>query len=217
MHVLCAYAAAIEAGPLPDAGLAVEFLQLGVGKTAASNTLTRRLAAAPPDLVVLFGIAGAYHDRGLAVGDLCLVTEDRLADEGVETDTGFLDLEQLDLGRVGPFAMSQNHTELVASRLGIAAAVSGATVSTCSGTGERAATLTARTGAATESMEGAAVALVCEQAGVPLVQLRCISNFTGDRANGEWDLVSSTARVQEAVRQLAENPGKITPSAEGSR
>lgn len=203
MQVLCAYAAPIEAGPLPGEGLAVEFLELGVGKTSATHSVTLRLAQSPPDLVVLFGIGGAYRDHDLEGGELCLVTEDRLADEGVATQTGFLDLEELSLGTNGPFEMNLQHTDRIASLLGIERLVRGATVSTCSGTQSRAEDIAAQSGAQIESMEGAAVAFACQQAGVPLVQLRCISNFAGDREQGSWDIEGSTAILQAAVRRLA--------------
>lgn len=203
MQILCAYAAPIEAGPLPGEGLAVEFLELGVGKTAATHSMTLRLAESTPDLVVLFGIGGAYRDHDLKGSELCLITEDRLADEGVATETGFLDLDELSLGTNGPFEMSPQHTDRVASLLGIERLVHGATVSTCSGTQSRAEGIAAQSGAQIESMEGAAVAFACRQADVPLVQLRCVSNFAGDRAEGSWDIEGSTTILQSAVRQLA--------------
>jgi len=202
VHILCAYAAPIEAGPLPQEGLGAEFLQLGVGKTAATRSITLRLAQAPTDLVILFGIGGAYPEQGLKVGDLCMLDEDLLADEGVATDQGFSDLGELSLGTVGPFAMNPVHTGAITELLEIQQRVKGATVSSCSGSQQRALDLAARSGAQVESMEGAAVAFACEQAGVPMVQLRCISNFTGERSLGCWDIEGSSATLQDAVRRV---------------
>ena len=202
MHILCAYAAAIEAGPLPQEGLEAEFLELGVGKTAATRSITLRLAQECPDLVILFGIGGAYPGSPLQVGDLCLLTQDALADEGVATDQGFSDLDELALGTVGPFQMDPTHTSAIATMLGLEVETRGATVSSCSGSEQRARELATRSGAQVESMEGAAVAYACADAGVPMVQLRCISNFAGDRAQGCWDLEGSTATLQETVRQV---------------
>jgi futalosine hydrolase len=51
-------------------------------------------------------------------------------------------------------------------------------------------------------MEGAAVAFCCAEAAVPLVQLRAVSNFTGERSRGAWDLETACARVQAAVRDI---------------
>lgn len=187
---------------------------LGVGKVAAAATLTRVLAGAVaqgrlPDAVLLFGVCGAYparHRRGgpvLRVGEACVVGDDVLADEGAATEEGFLDLEDLELGRVGPFTTDPSLVARAAERLGVPV-VRGATVSTCSGTealsGERAR----RTGAAVETMEGAAVAAVCRRFAVPWLQVRAVSNETGDRQRAGWRLAEAVTAVQDAVRRVVE-------------
>lgn len=53
-----------------------------------------------------------------------------------------------------------------------------------------------------ETMEGAAVAYVCRQLEVPLLQVRAISNWTGDRGRGECNLGVALELVQRAVRRL---------------
>ncbi|MBK8095822.1 MAG: futalosine hydrolase [Planctomycetes bacterium] len=195
-------AAPVEAAGLEDLGVLVA----GVGKVAFAVGLTRRLLQQPPHGVLLFGVAGAYPARhrpgtSLGVGDLCVVASDRLADEGVVTTTGFTDLAAMGLGESGPFAMAVAESAWLAARLRVPLVV-GATVSTCSGTEMASATIAARAVAEVESMEGAAAAFVCARAGVPLVQLRAISNLTGDRDRGGWDLRGAVAKVQAAVRLL---------------
>ena len=76
------------------------------------------------------------------------------------------------------------------------------TVSTISGTDGLAQAYGDRVQPAVESMEGAAVARVCDAFAVPWVQLRSISNRVGDRARGGWDLSLAKARLHEAVRAL---------------
>jgi futalosine hydrolase len=156
--------------------------------------------------VLLFGVCGAYPPghvpgAGLEVGQLCVVGEEWLADEGVATTGGFTTIAALGLGSVGPFHADAGRTAAVA-RVLAAPIVRGATVSTCSGTDET-SQAAARTGAAIETMEGAAVAIACRRAGVPWVQVRCVSNRTGERSRGGWDLPRAVAIVQEAVRRLA--------------
>lgn len=178
-------------------------LQLGVGKVAATLALARRVLEPRPAAVVLFGVAGAYAG-GPAIGQACLVTEDWLADEGVEAPGGFLSLEQLGLGTRGPFAADAALTDELDARLGGALPrVVGATVSTCSGTDALAAARRrACPGVAVESMEGAAVGAVCTALGIPWAQLRVVSNRTGDRDRGGWDLPGALARLHEAVGTL---------------
>jgi futalosine hydrolase len=83
-----------------------------------------------------------------------------------------------------------------------AALVRGATVSVCSGTDSSAASLARRTGAQIETMEGAAVALVCAQQGLPMIQLRCVSNLAGDRERGGWDIPHAVSGIGSGVAQL---------------
>ena len=138
MDVLLAYAAALEgervAARFPEA------LRVGVGKASAAGSVALALGARRPEVVLLFGVCGAYpagHVLGgeaLAVGDLCLVGDDVLADEGRGTEAGFTSVDDLGLGPSGPFHADSELTLGAAEAIGGVAVVSGATVSTCSGT-----------------------------------------------------------------------------------
>jgi futalosine hydrolase len=199
---LLAHAAAVE-----GRGLGLPSLQIGVGKAEAAATIAAALAELRPRWVLLFGVCGAYPPghvpgAGLEVGQLCVVGEEWFADEGVATADRFVSIADLGLGSIGPFHADAQRTEAAARVLG-APIVRAATVSTCSGTDETSQAAAARTGAAIETMEGAAVAVACRRAGVPWVQLRCVSNRTGERSRGGWDLPRAVAIVQEAVRTLA--------------
>jgi futalosine hydrolase len=184
-------------------------VEVGTGKVAATLQLTRALAKRTPTAVIPIGVCGAYpaaHGpgaRALAVGDLCWIIADTLADEGVEDETGFRDLAAMGLGDVGPFHADASLVEKVTRVVPDLPQVTGATVSTCSGTDARSLALARRTGAVVETMEGAAIARVCHAFGVPWIGLRCISNRCGDRAAAGWDLAGAVARLHEVVRMLA--------------
>jgi futalosine hydrolase len=186
--------------------------RLGVGKVAAALSLTALLhEGARPRAVLLCGVAGAYPARHrrtpppLAVAAVGIVGSDVLADEGVATPQGFLDLGRGEPGPalvdVGPFAAAPELVQFAAQRLA-APVVRGATVSTCSGVDALSAARHEHTAADVETMEGAAVAAVCRRFGVPLLQLRAISNWTGDRERGEWDLAAAMAALQVALARL---------------
>lgn len=200
---LLACAAAVEGRGLSLAPV----VTLGVGKAAAAAAITAAIVERRPRWVLLFGVCGAYppghvSEDGLDVGRVCVVGEEWLADEGVETEAGFVSIAALGLGSVGPFAADPGRTREAAAILG-APIVRGATVSACSGTDAASRTIAGRTRAVVESMEGAAVAVACAQLGVPWVQVRCVSNRTGDRARGGWDLPRAVAGAQAAVHTLA--------------
>lgn len=203
---LFAYAASVEGAALAAAHPGHRFVEVGVGPVRATLGLVRALLSGPPpDLVCVFGVAGAFAVRDsssgagpLAVLDLALVGSDSLCDEGVETDAGFVSTQSLGLVADALVGAAAEPTRRLADALR-APIVVGATVSTCSGTDARATAMWARTHAQVETMEGAALALVCARFGVPWVQVRVVSNRCGDRARGGWDLVGAVARLRAAM------------------
>ena len=73
------------------------------------------------------------------------------------------------------------------------------TCATCTGHRRRAAALAARTGGAVESMEGAAVVHVARLLGVPVGEVRGISNAVGDRDRARWRLREAAAAARAAL------------------
>lgn len=198
MNVLWAYAHPKEAEGLELS----QSVQLGVGKVEAALALTRRLSAQTPDVIVNFGVAGVFPGAGLKVGDVCLVTQESFADEGLVTEDGFEDLVALKLADRVVWDADAVWTRRVADLLDDVPQVRGTTVSTISGTDALAKAYANRVRPAVETMEGAAVARVCEAFGVPWVQLRSISNRVGDRANGGWDIRLAKTQLHAAVRRV---------------
>lgn len=200
----------VHPSPLEGARVAARrpgVLRCGVGKAPAAARLTRAILAGPrPEAVLLFGVCGALPaPKPLGILELCLVGQECFADEGVATPAGFLDLGELGLPAPGPLRADPELAERVRARLGCEVpVVAGATVSTCSGTDAAARAVAERTGAAVETMEGAAVALACRELGVPWTQLRCVSNTTGDRDRQRFDLQGAADAVQDAVLRLTE-------------
>ena len=73
------------------------------------------------------------------------------------------------------------------------------TVSSCTGTDGIARELERRTAGAVESMEGAAIAHVAHLHGVPVGEVRGISNLVTNRDTTTWRLKQAAAAAQEAV------------------
>ena len=194
-------------------------LVLGVGKVAAATSLYAHLLALetrhPVRGVLLYGVAGAVPERHrrspppVAPGQLCVVGSDVLADEGVLTPDGFVDFgapaSGLGHGQrlvdTGPFPANPRMSSEVAARLSVPI-VRGATVSTCSGVDALSRQLHERTHADIETMEGAAVAAVCRRRELPYVHVRAISNWTGDRERGAWNLGAAIDALRVALPRL---------------
>jgi futalosine hydrolase len=83
-----------------------------------------------------------------------------------------------------------------------------ATVATCSGTAAAAAEVVRRTGALAEAMEGAAVVHAARRLRVPAIELRTISNTTGDRAQQQWDITRGLEALGGAMRAAVQ---RLTP------
>lgn len=139
-------------------------------------------ASERPDLIVTVGIAGAYPGSGLAIGEVVEGVSETFGDLGVEIpgDECFQPISGLPWGdpaysRPLPLATGcWGFPEAIR-------AARGCTVNTCTGTAATGARRRARTGADFESMEGAAAALAGAELGIPVAELRAISNIAADR------------------------------------
>jgi len=170
----------------------------GVGRTNAAIATVVELAsmdacAEAGAAALSVGVAGAYaSDDAPAVGSVVVATLSIYAEEGIETPSGFGDMRALGfpLGDFEGNAVPADPGLLGLARTALPHARFGpiATVATCAGTDARAAAIAARTGAVAEAMEGAAVLHAARRLSVPALELRGISNTTGDRDRQTWDL-----------------------------
>ncbi|MBJ6362734.1 futalosine hydrolase [Paenibacillus sp. GCM10012307] len=177
-----------------------EVAAAGVGAAAAAASAAARLAVPHHyELVVAAGIAGGFTDRA-AVGTLVVADHIVAADLGAASMDGFLSLDELGFGS------SSAKTDIVLSPQ-LASAIGEAgltcalgpvlTVSTATGTAEGAAELKRRVpNAAAEAMEGYGIAVAAKNAGLPVLELRAISNQVGPRNREAW-------RIKDALDALS--------------
>ncbi|MFI8826874.1 futalosine hydrolase [Streptomyces sp. NPDC053431] len=197
----------------------VDVLAAGVGPAAAATATATALAAAalrapaqPYDLVVSAGIAGGFAPHG-PLGHV--VVADRLvgADLGAETADGYLAVEELGFGRSAhpvPKALTDRVADALAR--GGQPHVVGAvlTLSTVTGTAGRAAELAERhPDAVAEAMEGFGVAEAAAAYGVPVVEIRAVSNAVGPRDRAAWRIGPALDALRNAFRLLA---GTVFPT-----
>ncbi|PLX74213.1 MAG: futalosine hydrolase [Desulfuromonas sp.] len=199
-------------------GQLISLLHTGIGKVNAALATEAILSQRKPTAVILFGCGGAYLDRGLQIGDVALATEEIYGDEGVVTPDGFLDMQKIgfplcsndDVSFYNHLPLHQELHAEARARLRAFLSPQGkslapgpfVTVSSCSGTAELGRILAERTEGVCESMEGAAVNHVCLQYGVPLLELRGISNLTEDRDPERWDIPAASDIAQQCVLEL---------------
>jgi futalosine hydrolase len=190
---------------LPDGW---DLLAAGVGPALAAASTAAALTAAaldgtPYDLVVSAGIGGGFAPDA-PVGSLVVAEAITAADLGAETADGFLPVTDLGFGTVThlpPAPLVRAVAAATGARPGTVL-----TGSTVTGTAERAALLRARhPGALAEAMEGFGVAEAAAAHGVPVLELRAVSNPVGPRDRAAW-------RIGEALAALTDAFGKLSPA-----
>ena len=189
----------------------------GMGKVNAASALTALLERFTPELVINVGCGGAFPGSGLAVGDLAIAQSETFADEGVQTPDGWRGLDLIGIpvfrGSGEPiFNSIELPRDLAAGALlcareqGIGAVVGPfLTVSTCSGTASHGEELLRRFPGICENMEGAALAQVALIYGIPLLEVRGVSNLVEDRDLARWELKRAVDQAQRFLLKFLEN------------
>ncbi|MGF1425234.1 futalosine hydrolase [Kitasatospora sp. LaBMicrA B282] len=178
----------------------VTVVTAGVGPAAAATATALALAAERHPLVVSAGIAGGFAPHA-PIGTVVAADAIVAADLGAQTPEGFRDVAELGFGTAA-------HTpppELVALLAAATGALTGPvlTVSTVTGSAQRAAELAARhPGAAAEAMEGFGVAEAAARLRVPALELRTVSNPVGPRDRAAWRIDEALAALERAFAAL---------------
>jgi futalosine hydrolase len=183
----------------------VALVKTGVGCVNAAHAVSLFLARGTPGAVIVCGVGGAYPDSGLEVGDVVCAESEFYADLGAESPDGFLDMEALGYPVIEGDPRLFNRLPL--HRFPTRRRLPFVTRSTCTGTDATAREIEARTGGAVESMEGAAVVHVALQHGVPVGEVRGISNAVGDRDRGSWRVKEAAQAAQTALVTWIEEGG----------
>lgn len=176
-----------------------DILITGVGMTATAYALGKHLSGAYK-LVLNLGIAGAFT-RSIPLGQVLNITSDEFAELGAEDGDGFLSLEQLGFGRSG-FVAANNLLHEAVARL---KKVRGITVNRVHGNQQSIDRTIKRFDPETESMEGAAVLYCCEQAALPCLQVRSISNYVAPRNKESWQIGLALKNLNEWAIEFLTN------------
>ena len=155
-----------------------------------------RFSRQKPGAIVVCGVGGAYPSSGLRVGDVVSADIECYGDLGVASPAGFLDMKALGFPVVESPAL---YNDLPMQLFPTERRVKFVTVSTCTGTDAAARAIEARTSGAVENMEGAAVAHVAHLHGIPVGEVRGISNIVTDRDPASWRLEDAAVAAQEAL------------------
>ena len=195
----------------------VALVVTGIGLVNTAQALTAMLETRTVRRVIQFGIGGAYPSSGLHVGDIAVATQEIAAEYGVADDDGWSGGETIGIPLIESEPPTYNHISLdrpfgedalraarsLADNADYATA-SGpfVTVQTVTGSEAQAKCLDKRFGALCENMEGAASAQVCAIYGIPLAEVRGVSNIVEKRDLSRWNIPLAAARAQKTALEL---------------
>ncbi|MDD5472936.1 MAG: futalosine hydrolase [Candidatus Methanoperedens sp.] len=191
-------------------GKSIIFSHCGVGKVNAAHTATLILENYDVDLLLLFGIAGTYSG---AIGDVVVAESENYGEEGVLTEDGWKPMEFTGFPLLKNEKEYYNTFPMDADLVRFTISVSKdtgfnvksgnfVTVSQCSGTHESGEILKKRFNSLCENMEGAAVAHICALYGMPMIEIRGISNIVEERALKNWNIPLAVSHCNKAVSEV---------------
>lgn len=168
----------------------MDVLVTGVGMVPTAFAVGKQLSADQYDLLLNVGIGGAFN-RDIPLGEVVHIYQDTFAELGAEDGDQFVDSETLGLATHTYYGWQQ----LAHPAISQLRPCKGITVNRVHGNDLTIAAMVDRIHPDTESMEGAAVLYAAQQAGLPAVQIRAISNYVERRDKRNW-------RIPEAIESL---------------
>lgn len=217
MNCLLAAATAKEIAPFLDhyrnrdtalfTHIDTDVLITGIGLTAATYHLTRHFTVKRPDLVIQAGIAGCF-DKSIPLGTVVAVKQDAIADESVVESKKLKTLFGLGLVSKDQFPykkgwlVNPGSEMMKRNRLKTVKAISINHITT----NKQMIRLYEHTfRPAIETMEGAALHYVCLSENIPFLQVRSISNYTGERDKAKWKMKEAIHNLNKKLIQLLES------------
>ena len=171
----------------------------GVGAPATFAAFPTRPNA---DLILNIGIAGAYPGSGLAIGDIVVGESEVWGDIGfaLPEPPHFRPIQESEFGAFYTKPLPLWAPQQLEGRRG-----RGCTVHTCTGTDAQGAQRRALFQADFETMEGAAIAQLGQQWGMPVCEIRAISNLAAQRDMRPEHLRLSHERLKMFLKTLHDN------------
>lgn len=193
------FSTALEGNGLPATigGHSIALVRTGVGPVNAAFALTRFLSENDAGAVISCGIGGAYPGSSLSAGEVVCAESETYGDLGANSPTGFLDMRAIGFPVIDgpdPFYNCLPLDLFPARRR-----VPFVTCTACTGTDADARELVDRTGGVVESMEGAAIVHVARLMGVPVGEVRGISNTVGNRERSAWRIPEAAAAARASL------------------
>ncbi|MCW2543468.1 MAG: futalosine nucleosidase [Frankiales bacterium] len=176
----------------------------GIGPAAAAATTATAVSRLEIDLVLSLGICGGFPGAA-GIGDVVIATDLVAADLGADSPEGFLAMGQLGWAD-DSYAVPTDLITAAADQLGEVVTGPVITVSTVTGTAARVGQLAERHGAVAEAMEGWGVLTAALPHGLPVLEVRTVSNTVGIRDTSTWDFSAALTALTRVGTALLGDP-----------
>ena len=179
----------------------ISFHATGIGMLSSGVILTQLANTHQPDLIIQMGIAGSYI-KTEPLGKVWVVASETIADLGVREKGVFKDLfeSQLLKDNEAPFKKRKLRNPNIKTfnvlKTNTAAAV---TINEITTAPKRIKEIIDAHTPVLESMEGAALHYVGSITNTPLIQIRAVSNYVGERNKSKWKLKESIEQLEAYV------------------
>jgi futalosine hydrolase len=175
-----------------------ELLISGVGQLKTCYALQKKINTKRPDLVIQAGFGGASSMGD--IGKVYAIRSEKIADLGLMEKTGFTSIFDLGLDQpdLVPFLEGKllNPYRLLLEWTGLPI-IEGITVNEIKSADFSG--FQRNDSPVVESMEGAALHYVCLMEKIPFLQIRSVSNITGDRDKSRWKLKEARESLHKTL------------------
>jgi len=189
--------------------LTVEVLVTGITILNSALFLSKLLSKKTYDLILNLGIAGVFASSGYNLGETVLCKREVWPELGVEVK-GKVKRSLLKFPLWAEENIEQEIFLEVDKGLKVLGKdlaypqVSSLTVSTVTGSRERAGFLAQEYGVEIENMEGFALAYTALIYGIPFLEVRTLSNIVGSREKKDWDLKGAFRSLHQLYKEIFE-------------
>jgi futalosine hydrolase len=183
------------------------WIESGIGKVNTAATLAAFAQRRKIERALLFGIAGAYADSGLQIGEAALAEKEIQADLGIRAGgikgMGFPSLV------LGPdrfhnrFPLDRAFTREIEAKVSLPRRFF-LTRDLVSENPTEATQLSRKWEAHLENMEGAAFAQTCLWLGLAGAELRSVSNIAGIRDKAQWRIKQAIESLEQHILRILE-------------
>ena len=202
MNILIVSASAYEINPLlklHTIGDHVECLITGLGMVNTVFEMMTLLERKKFDLVINAGICGAYSKQ-TNLGEVLNVTSDRFADIALDHNGVFFPIDKALSTTVNQII--ENNSVVINPLLSSIEEATSITLNTITGSNERKEQILQWYAPDIETMEGAAVAFVCQQKRINYVQLRGVSNYVEPRNTNNWNMPLAIKNLNQYILEF---------------